>query len=85
MGYYSPDQVEVIAAPSSSMSYVWGEKTLSFHQCNVCGFTPHWSPFNRVNQGRMGVNARLMPPKVLAAARVHRRDGAETWKYRDDA
>jgi hypothetical protein len=31
----------------------------------------------------MGVNARLMAPEVLAAARPRRLDGADTWKYLD--
>jgi len=32
----------------------------------------------------MGVNARLFPPEILAAARVRRLDGAVTWKYLDE-
>jgi hypothetical protein len=32
----------------------------------------------------MGVNARLMAPKVLAHAKVRRLDGADTWKYLDE-
>jgi len=32
---------------------------------------------------RMGVNARLMDPAVLAAARVRRLDGADTKEYLD--
>jgi hypothetical protein len=33
---------------------------------------------------RMGVNARLMAPEVLANARVRRLDGADTGKYLDE-
>jgi hypothetical protein len=32
---------------------------------------------------RMGVNARLMEPEVLARVRVRRLDGANSWKYLD--
>ena len=32
---------------------------------------------------RMGVNARLMDPEVVAGARVRHLDGADTWKYLD--
>jgi hypothetical protein len=32
----------------------------------------------------MGVNARLMAPDVLAAARVRRLDGANTGEYLDE-
>jgi hypothetical protein len=33
----------------------------------------------------MGINARLLAPEVVGAARVRRLDGAsEDWKYLDD-
>jgi hypothetical protein len=32
----------------------------------------------------MGVNARLMAPEILAAARRRRLDGADTWKIIDE-
>jgi hypothetical protein len=32
----------------------------------------------------MGVNARLMAPEDLAAARLRHLDGADTWKYLDE-
>jgi hypothetical protein len=32
----------------------------------------------------MGVNARLMLPEILAAARMRKLDGATTWKYLDE-
>ena len=39
----------------------------------------------RDNIDRMGINARLLAPEVLAAARVRRLDGASVdWKYLDD-
>ncbi len=31
----------------------------------------------------MGVNARLMPPELLAKAQVRHLDGADTWEYLD--
>ena len=36
-----------------------------------------------VDQDRMGVHARMLPPEVLAKARVRRSDGADTWKFLD--
>ena len=32
----------------------------------------------------MGVNARLMAPEIVAAARVRRFDGADTWTFLDE-
>jgi hypothetical protein len=42
----------------------------------------HWFPVNR-DRNRMGVNARLMEPEILAGARVRHLDGANTDEYID--
>jgi hypothetical protein len=81
--YYVPADVTV-SGPTST--YRWGDKTIDFHHCTSCGCTTHWSPIPTIRDGnRMGINARLLAPEVLAAARVRRLDGAsEDWKYLDD-
>jgi len=80
--YYSPKQVRV--GPGATDIYVWGDRSLELHRCKVCGCVTHWSPVDKALD-RMGVNARLMDPEVLAQARVRRLDGADTWKYLDEA
>jgi hypothetical protein len=55
-------------------------KSLDLHRCATCGCISHWSPVDPALD-RMGVNARLMDPAIVAAARVRRFDGAETWKF----
>jgi len=32
----------------------------------------------------MAVNARMMPPEVVRAARIRPFDGADTWKFLDE-
>jgi hypothetical protein len=78
--YYRPAEVEVAGA---TVTYRWGEESIDFHHCAACGCTTHWSPISAAVE-RMGVNARLLDPAILAAARVRRLDGADTWKYFDD-
>jgi hypothetical protein len=50
-------------------------RALEFHHCSVCGCVMHWSPVDR-SRDRMGVNARMMAPEVVAAASVELCDGA---------
>ncbi len=70
--YYAPAQVRVAGATAT---YSWGEKSLAFHHCPACGCTTHWSAVDpRID--RMGVNARLMDPAIVAAARIKHFDGA---------
>ena len=81
--YYSPTQVRVIAASDATDIYTWDDRSIEFHRCRICGCITHWAAVDgRVD--RMGVNARLMKPDVLAAARVRKLDGAVSEKYLDE-
>ncbi len=77
--YYRPAQVRV-TGPTAT--YRWGDQTLDNHRCVTCGCATHWLSLDPTYE-RMGVNARLMDPAIVAAARVRRLDGADTWKFLD--
>jgi hypothetical protein len=79
--YYDGPQVRVTGATST---YQWGDRTLALHRCTTCGCITHWTPTGENTSPRMGVNARLMDPSIVSAARVRRFDGADTWKFLDD-
>jgi hypothetical protein len=81
--YYALAEVRITGATTT---YCWGDKSIDFHHCATCGCTTHWSPrASRAEQDRMGINARLLAPEVVDAARVRRLDGAsENWRYLDE-
>jgi hypothetical protein len=73
--------------------YMWGPRLTEFHRCKHCGCVTHWALADKTRDralamgesaDRMGVNARLMAPEVLARVRVRHLDGADTWKYLDE-
>jgi len=66
--YYSPQLVEVSPPSGATDIYQWGERRLEFHRCKDCGCITHWAAVDK-SYDRMGVNARLLPPECLAAAR----------------
>jgi hypothetical protein len=72
--YYSPTKVRVIPESGATAIYMWGDRELEFHTCKICACTTHWSAANKTGD-KMGVNARLMDPKVLAAAKLERSPG----------
>jgi hypothetical protein len=80
--YYPTSEVE-IGGEEGTLAYAWGDKSLTFHTCTRCGCTSHWKPVGGGSEfspaGRMGINARLLDPQILAAARVEHLDGADTW------
>lgn len=80
MAYYHPEQVNVVG---TTVTYAWGDKSLAFHRCTICGCTTHWKSIDPAQTERMGVNARLMDPAVLEGVRVRKFDGAATWEFLD--
>jgi len=73
--YYSPKHVRIAAGGGSTQVYMWNDRSIRFHRCQNCGCVTHWAPVDE-SVDRMGVNARLMPPDVLARASVRHFDGA---------
>ena len=80
--YYPPDRVRMPSPDLPTDVYVWGRRAIEFHRCRTCGCVSHWIAADG-KKNRMGVNARLMGPEILAGARVRHRDGAGTNRYTD--
>ena len=70
--YYMRPQVRVMGATTI---YLRGDKWLEFHHCVTCRCLTHWQAVDKAAQ-RMGVNARLMAPDVVAATPIVKFDGA---------
>lgn len=69
--YYRPADVRLQGATEI---YMWGERSIEFHRCKTCGCVTHWAPADKSYQ-RMGINARLLEPSVLAAIPVEHTSG----------
>jgi hypothetical protein len=78
--YYALSDVTITGGPTDT--YIWDDRSISFHRCNQCGCVTHWWPETR-SEDRMGVNARLMDLATLKAARVRHLDGAVSERYLD--
>ena len=81
--YYPLKEVRIVPASGATDTYMWDDRAIAFHRCKVCGCTTHWYPVDG-SRDRLGINARLLAPEVLAGARVRRLDGAVTEKYLDE-
>ena len=80
--YYTTSQVKVVPDDAPLDGYQWKDRKIRFNRCRHCGCVTHWSPVDPAHV-RMGVNARLLEPDVLARARVRHLDGAGTEEYVD--
>lgn len=75
--YYPIAAVSLPADAGLTETYAWGGRNVDFHRCRHCGCVTHWSPRDKRRE-RMGINARLLEPEVLAAAQVRHKDAAGT-------
>lgn len=81
--FYAEDSVRIEGDPAHAEDYVWGDKSLRTVRCRTCGCTTHWKSLQPDDNGRMGVNMANFEPGVVAALKVRRFDGADTWEYLD--
>ncbi|MBV9860403.1 MAG: GFA family protein [Alphaproteobacteria bacterium] len=80
--YYSPRQVRLVPSDAPTDVYMWDDRSIRFHRCRACGCVSHWTAVD-AGRDRMGINARLMAPEVVARARTRHLDGAVTERYLD--
>ncbi len=73
--YYQRRQVRFSTENDVTERYSWGDRDLEFHRCRVCGCVIYWKAVDPTYE-RMGINARLFPPEVLAGILVRHGDGA---------
>jgi hypothetical protein len=70
--YYAPAQVRVTG---TTTAYLRGKRSAEFHHCAFCRCLTHSARVDK-SAKHMGVNARLMAPEVLKAAKIVPIDGA---------
>ncbi|SDH58910.1 hypothetical protein SAMN05216466_11184 [Paraburkholderia phenazinium] len=71
--YYDEPSVTFPADNDSTDTYtdMCNEHRLEFHRCSFCGCVTHWRAVDG-SQPRIGVNALMMPPDLIAEARFLR-------------
>lgn len=79
--YAAIGSVRFVPDPPPTDTYAWNGRNVDFHRCRSCGCVTHWYPRRR-GRDRMGVNARLLDPEVLAAAELCLKDSAGTGRFR---
>lgn len=82
--YFEFGTVKIEGHPENTSEYIWGDQTLRSIHCRNCGCVTHWEPLDSTAIAKQGVNLGNFDPELIAAVRVHKFDGANTWKYFDE-
>jgi hypothetical protein len=81
--HYTQKTVRVLSGPGVETAYVWNDRVIEFYHCKTCGCMTRYESVDKSPESRVAVNARMMPPEVIAGIEVRTFDGADTWKYID--
>ncbi len=82
--YFEFGTVKIEGHPESTAAYVQGDRTLRTIRCRHCGSVTHWEPIDGRIGARHGVHLGNFDPMLIAAVRVRRFDGADTWEFLDE-
>ena len=74
--YYEPEDLQVAFKKEASVYYLWGDKEVEFHRCNLCGCVTHYKTTSKCDVNKMAVNMRLMDTQQLETIPVRKIDGA---------
>ncbi|KIF49290.1 GFA family protein [Vibrio owensii] len=63
--YYPPEQVSVRYLKEPSVFYIWGDKEVEFHRCNLCGCLTHYVTTEKCDADIVAINMRMAEEEVL--------------------
>jgi len=83
--YFKPEEVSVHCSQQPTRTYSWSDKVIDFHHCPVCGCITHYSSTDNTDLERVAINTRMVDPAITKEIPVRQFDGADTWKYVQEA
>ena len=77
--YFSSRELRISGTFDDYVREDIAEPMIRFRRCAHCGTMTHWEPLGAPPHERMGVNARLIDPRLLKGVEVRQVDGA-SWE-----
>jgi hypothetical protein len=84
LAYYDEENVKVIVGVERKTTYSWGEKTMTYHRCEKCGCTTHYTTTEDDGNKLVAVNCRMAQTPDISKIPLREFDGLLTWEYIDE-
>lgn len=78
--YYRFDEVNVTVLNDKLNRYCWGDKSINFHSCSVCGCITHYTSVEAELNSRLAINFRMAENSTVNNLPIRLFDGADSWK-----
>ena len=82
--YFDLQEVEISRGDKPVKTYSWGEKTITYHRCDKCGCTTHYTALEDDGSELIALNCRMAPPAQVDAIKILKFDGRDSWKFLDE-
>lgn len=77
--YFASEELRIAGEFEDYVRTDVAEPMIRFRRCAHCGVMTHWEPLTAPPHERMGINARLLDPRLLEGVEVRLADGA-SWE-----
>ena len=82
--YYARNNVNIEIGEQPVAEYRWGERTITYHRCENCGCTTHYTTLDDDGSDLIAINCRMAPASAIDGIPVREFDGLVSWKYLDE-
>ncbi len=74
--YYAPEEVSISYSKEKPVFYLWGDKEVEFHRCNLCGCITHYVTTPKCNSRITAINMKMADNELLQSLPIRTIDGA---------
>lgn len=79
--YYDAPEVSVTVGEFPLSRYQWDTKWVAFHACSHCACVMQHTSIDQQGKDKVGLNARMADPEMIADIPVRLFDGSDSWKF----
>ncbi len=74
--YYTPNDVQITYKKEGVAFYIWGDKEVEFHRCNLCGCITHYITTQECREDILAINMNMAEAEIVNKLPIRKINGA---------